>query len=47
MEEGGTELKYETYLDFKQSRSREENILGEGSTLIRGLKMKEYNLNAD
>ena len=47
MEEGGTELKYETYLDFQQGRSGEENILGEGNTLIRGLRMKEYYLNAD
>lgn len=41
MEEGGTELKYETCLESQQSRSGEENIPGEGNTLIRGLKMEE------
>ena len=41
MEEGGTELKYETCLEFQQGRSGEKNIPGEGNTLIRGLKMEE------
>lgn len=45
MEDGGTELKYETCLEFQQGRSGEENIPGEGNTLIRGLK--KYNFNAD
>ena len=41
MEEGGTELKYETCLEFQQGRSGGKNIPGEGNTLIRGLKMEE------
>lgn len=41
MEEGGTESKYETCLEFQQGRSGEENIPGEGNALIRGLKMEE------
>lgn len=36
MEDGGTELKYETRLEFQQGRSGEENVIpGEGNTLIR------------
>lgn len=41
MEEGWTELKYETCLEFQQGRSGEKNIPGEGNTLIGGLKMEE------
>ena len=41
MEEGGTELKYETCLEFQQGRSGGKNIPGEGNTLIGGLKMEE------
>lgn len=44
--EGEMELKSEICLGFQEGRGGEEDILGEGNILIKGLMMGEHNLNA-